>query len=196
MTAIALTLAAALAAQDARPAFKDCADCLAMVAIPPGSFMMGSTDAETVAENEPAQFAAWEKPRHRVTIAYLFALGRTEVTVAQYAAFVAARGERPGAGCAEWDFARNQWDKNPARTWRDPMHPSGDDHPVVCVDWADAKAYVAWLADRTGKPYRLATEAEWEYAARAGTETARFWGDDRHAACAYANVYDLDGKEG
>ena len=67
---------------------------------------------------------------------------------------------------------------------------------MVCVDWSDAKAYVASLAAKTGKPYRLATEAEWEYAARVGTMTARYWGDDRHAACAYANVYDLDGIAG
>lgn len=183
-------------AADAPRQFRDCAACPEMVAIPPGRFMMGTTDTEIEAEKEPAQFARWEMPRHLVTIDYSFALGRTEITRAQYAAFVKDAGERPPSGCAEWDFAKGQWDKDPARTWREPQNFSGEDHPVVRVDWSDAKAYVVWLAAKTGKPYRLATEAEWECAARAGTTTARYWGDDRHAACAYANVYDLDGLAG
>jgi formylglycine-generating enzyme required for sulfatase activity len=67
-----------------------------------------------------------------------------------------------------------------------------DTHPVVCVSWEDASAYAAWLTRRSGRNYRLLTEAEWEYAARAGTTTPRYWGDDANESCAYANTADLD----
>ncbi len=68
---------------------------------------------------------------------------------------------------------------------------SEPDHPVACVSWLDARAYVDWLAGITGQPYRLPTEAEWEYAARAGAVGDFTWGEDPALACAYANVYDL-----
>lgn len=81
----------------------------------------------------------------------------------------------------------------------DPSHSSadheglsldGDDQPVVFVTWADAYKYAKWLSDKTGKKFRLPTEAEWEYAARAGSETARFWGNESKLACTYANAQD------
>jgi formylglycine-generating enzyme required for sulfatase activity len=70
----------------------------------------------------------------------------------------------------------------------DPGFPTGDGDPVVCVSWTDAHSYVGWLSERTGATYRLPTEAEWEYAARAGTQTARWWGDGAAFACSNANV--------
>jgi formylglycine-generating enzyme required for sulfatase activity len=83
-------------------------------------------------------------------------------------------------------------------TWTEPVTGmdfvwiplNGDDHPVVMVDWHAADAFAEWLSQQTGAHLRLPTEAEWEYAARAGTETARYWGDAPDEACVYANVYD------
>ena len=191
---LVLLVGAPVAVAAATP-WVDCSDCPAMIAVPPGEFWMGSTDEETMREQEPAQFARWEKPRHRVTIAYRFAVGRYEVTRGQYAAFVAAT-RYPAGPCSAWDFSANAWDTSPQRTWRDPGFPQTDSHPVVCVSWDDARAYADWLAETTGKPYRLLTEAEWEYAARAGTQSIRFWGDDKNAACEHASVYDYDSIEG
>ncbi|MBL8253728.1 MAG: SUMF1/EgtB/PvdO family nonheme iron enzyme, partial [Candidatus Competibacter sp.] len=76
------------------------------------------------------------------------------------------------------------------RNWRNPGFPQTDAHPVVCVSWNDAVVYAEWLSRRTGQTYRLPTEAEWEYAARAGSAASRFWGDDPNAGCDFANAAD------
>jgi formylglycine-generating enzyme required for sulfatase activity len=147
----------------ARGEFDDCggaAWCPRMVAIPAGTFMMGSPKAE------PGRFD--DEAQRRVRVGAL-AVAKYPVTRGQWAAFVAAtRRPTPDAPCA---YARTG---HP--TWKDTGFPQDDQHPVVCVTWADAQHYARWLSARTGKHYRLLTDPEWEYAARGRTTTAYPWG--------------------
>ena len=138
--------------------FQDCADCPVTVVVTEGSYLMGSPSAEA---------GRWEDegPRHRVTIPGPFAVGRYEVTFAEWDAC------RRGGGCS---------------------HSPGDagwgrgNRPVIDVSWKDAREFVDWLSETTGRRYRLLSEAEWEYAARAGSDTAYSWGEEPgegHANC-------------
>ena len=129
--------------------FRDCPDCPEMVVVPAGSYRMGSQDG-----------LPRERPVHEVTIGAPFAVGRYEVTFAEWDACARDGGCPRGVDIAEdlgWERGRR---------------------PVINVSWNDAQRYVQWLSRKTGKPYRLPSESEWEYAARAGTETAYSWGDD------------------
>ncbi len=171
--------------------FRDCSDCPEMVVIPAGSAVIGSGPEETARENMPDTASSRERPQHKVMIARPFAVGRFKVTKGQYASFVKETGRTDAAGCSIWDFAAGRWNQDPEKSWRDPGFSQGDNEPAVCVSWADAKDFVAWLSRKTGRSYRLLAEAEWEYAARAGTATARYWGDGRDQACTYANVFDF-----
>ena len=169
----------------------ECATCIEMVDIPAGSFLMGSTPDERAREKVPAAQGDPEGPQVEVKI-NAFALGKTEVTVDQYSAFVAATGHPAGDCLAFFKTEKfTGWLPAHGTSWREPLFHQGGDHPVTCVSWDDAKAYVDWLAAETGEPYRLPSESEWEYAARAGTTTARYWGDsDGPEVCEYANVAD------
>jgi formylglycine-generating enzyme required for sulfatase activity len=138
--------------RDLRPkdTFKECADCPEMVVVPSGDFMMGSPAHERDSNND-------ESPQHRVRFASAFAISRFEVTFDEWDACVML------GGCI--------------------YHPSDQGwgrggRPVINVSWEDAQSFVAWLSRRTGRVYRLLSEAEWEYAARAGSETSYFWGDE------------------
>jgi formylglycine-generating enzyme required for sulfatase activity len=168
--------------------FRDCVGCPEMVVIPAGSFQMGSPTGEQGRDPD-------EGPVHDVRIAQL-ALGKREVSVGEFRAFVDATGYRTeaekGQGCWVWDGAK--WAYDAKRSWRAPGFPQGDDHPVVCVSWNDAREYLKWLSAKAKQSYRLPSEAEWEYAARAGTTTARFWGERSDQACAFANVADKSFK--
>ncbi len=169
--------------------FNDCADCPPMVAIEPGRFEMGSPDAERLYYGVPADLARQETPHHPVTITHGFAIGRTEVTRDQYAAFVAdTHRPQDAKGCSVLDRAHDAWVYRSGYSWDHPGVKSSGAHPVTCVSWNDATAYAAWLAQKTGQPYRLPSEAEWEYAARAGTGSAAPWGDSAEDACRNANI--------
>ena len=154
--------------------FRDCPNCPEMVVLPGGSFLMGAPPDAWFADNQ-------ERPYHPVTIAQPFAVGRYEVTFDEWDACVAE------GGCACYEPEDEDWGRGR--------------RPVINVSWENAQDYLYWLSQKTGKSYRLLSEAEWEYAVRAGTITDYYWGDyeKRDAICAYANVgesaFDCDGKE-
>lgn len=143
---------------------KDNLTGMEFVQIKGGCFNMGSPAGEK-------DHQAYEK-QHQVCVGD-FALGRTEVTNAQFRRFKSGHDSSQYKGISF----------------------NSDNQPVVNVDWNDAVAYAVWLSKETGKKYRLPTEAEWEYAARAGTQTARFWGNSPDGACPYANVHDKTSKQ-
>ena len=155
------------------------ADSLGMklVLVPAGAFLMGSPPGDP----DPRENGA---PAHRVTITRPFYLGAHEVTVGQFRAFVEATGyrtdaERDGKGGAVFDKDMDQIVNAPEFNWRKPGYPhvQAADEPVVQVSWNDATAFCRWLSKREGRPFRLPTEAEWEYACRAGTTTRWSSGD-------------------
>ncbi|MFO1087667.1 MAG: SUMF1/EgtB/PvdO family nonheme iron enzyme, partial [Reyranellaceae bacterium] len=168
---------------------KDCPNCPEMVSIPVGSFLMGASPAEEDREKVPERSRNQATPLRSVRVTQPFSLARYEVTRAQYAAFVTATGHAAGAGCEAFGDD-GKWGEKQGLNWRNPGFEQTDNDPVVCVSWNDAKAYVAWLSKLVGKPYRLPSEAEWEYAARAFTTTSRYWGNDRTPTCYFANAAD------
>ena len=133
-----------------------------MVVVPSGSFWMGSPSSEPGRDDN-------EGPRHRVTISRSFAVGVYEVTRGEFSQFISETGYSTGNSCRTYED--DDWDFRRGRTWRSPGFSQSDREPVVCVSWNDAKEYVRWLSGRTGQTYRLLSESEWEYVARAGTET-------------------------
>ncbi|HUT34193.1 MAG TPA: formylglycine-generating enzyme family protein [Planctomycetota bacterium] len=174
---------------------------MSFVLIPAGTFTMGSTEAEikAVLAKWPEAEETWhiavalpnwreareewfrdEKPAHKVSISRAFWMGKHEVTVGQFRRFVEATGYKTDAE-------------------KGPEFKQTDEHPVVCVSWNDAHAFVDWLnatdkAKPAGSSYRLPTEAEWEYACRAGTSTWYQWGDDPDKGKGWCNAADLTTK--
>jgi formylglycine-generating enzyme required for sulfatase activity len=156
--------------------FRECPDCPVMVGIPAGRFAMGSP------ANEPGRFDA-EGPQHVVSVK-AFAMGKYPVTSEEFLSFLRATGYQPKPCNA---MLRLGWHADGKGLAYPPTQVEPPDWPAVCLDWDDAHAYIAWLNAKVRKlrpgpsksgPYRLPTEAEWEYAARGGTTTARWWGDD------------------
>ena len=162
--------------------FRDCPTCPDMAVVPAGTFTMGSPDTE------PGRNAS-EGPRHEVRIPRAFAVGKFEISVKQYEEFVAASGGvADGGGCAVWTAYGHRFEKD--RSFRTPSFSQGPTNPVVCVSWQTALTYANWLTVRTGKPYRLLSEAEWEYAARANSKTRYHFGDDEAKLCEFGNGAD------
>jgi formylglycine-generating enzyme required for sulfatase activity len=155
-----------------------------MVAIPPGFFMQGSPPTEAERENT-------EGPQRYVTIAYPLAVARHEITRSEFAHFITETGHEIN-GCTVYD---GQWNKHYSGNWQAPGFDQDERHPVTCVSWNDAKAYLQWLGQKTQRAYRLLSDSEWEYVARARVETSRIWGDDLTSACDSANVADLSSEQ-
>ncbi|MCE3285514.1 MAG: hypothetical protein K0R70_1770 [Steroidobacteraceae bacterium] len=145
----------------AGPGNRDCPECPEMVIAPAGAFQMGSPDREEGRQSH-------ESPMRTVTFAKPFAIGKYEITFDEWDACVAAKACAPVPDDG-WGRGRR---------------------PVIHVNFQMATDYARWLSERTGKPYRLPSEAEWEYAARAGSTTPWYWGDDSRRACEHANVGD------
>ena len=161
--------------------FRDCPECPEMVVVPAGSFMMGSPASDEGRVDD-------EGPQHRVTVAEPFAVGVHEVTRGEFARFVRETNRSMGSSC--WVWAEGTWAERSGRSWRNPGFAQTDRHPVVCVSWEDARAYVRWLSGKTDQRYRLLSESEWEYVARARTRTARYWGESESGQCRHANGAD------
>ncbi|MDR6641369.1 MULTISPECIES: formylglycine-generating enzyme family protein [unclassified Luteibacter] len=149
----------------------------AMVVVPTGKFLMGSPDGERGHD-------ANEAPVHEVQIDKGFAMARSAVTIGQFRDFVRATGYVPQSqslqGGSVYDEQSGGLRDDDAATWQDDYagKPGQERLPVINVSWNDAKAYADWLSQRTGKKYRLASEAEFEYSLRAGSTTRYWWGDD------------------
>ena len=177
-----------------KDSFKECEICPEMVVVPAGSFTMGSPKSE---KNRHKALDKNESPQHVVSIGRPFAVGKFEITVDQFAAFVKETGHDTGSKCGTYEDGKVELRGN--RSWRNPGFLQNGSHPAACLNWDDSKAYVAWLSRITGKGYRLLTEAEWEYAARGRTRPGsapRFhFGGDESAMCGYGNGADQTAKK-
>jgi len=178
--------------------------------IPSGEFKMGSRESaeataaffnKTYGEDLlTADLFKDEHPQHRVRITKPFYLGTYHVTRGQFRQFVAdtayktdaEKGERPGAW--GWDPDKKEFGFNAKYSWRNAGFEQTDEHPVVNVSWNDAVAFCKWLGKKENKTYRLPTEAEWEYACRAGTTTRYYSGDDPETLAKVGNVADAAAK--
>ena len=169
------------AAREVGERFRDCAMCPEVVVLPAGSYRMGSPAGQPGRE-------AREGPAHEVTFAAPFAIGVYEVKVSEFQRFVEEAGYSAGSSCNTLEDGEYQ--ERVGRSWRNPGFAQDGRHPVACVNWADAQAYVAWLSRKTGEGYRLPSEAEWEYAARADTTTVRYWDGAEADQCRFANGAD------
>ncbi|MBI1386346.1 MAG: SUMF1/EgtB/PvdO family nonheme iron enzyme [Rhizobiales bacterium] len=180
--------------------FRDCPQCPEMVVIPAGTFMMGAGPHETTAilgefPYVKRQWIASETVRHPVTIARPLAVGKFEVTRGQFAHFADETGHRVEDSCFTHSDTPAAWGRTEGRSFRNTGYPQTDDDPATCVSWGDAKAYTLWLKKLTGHDYRLLSEAEWEYAARADSATRFGFGDDAGDLCRNGNGADRTGGE-
>jgi formylglycine-generating enzyme required for sulfatase activity len=163
-----------------------------LVLIPAGTFSMGSPESEK--DRSP------DEVRHEVTISKPFYLGVYTITRGQFRQFVNDTGykteaEADGKGGFGWNAAMRDLKYDAKYSWRDPGFEQTDEHPVVIVSWKDAVKYAEWLGSKDGQTYRLPTEAEWEYACRAGSTTKFYFGDDDEELVHYGNLADASFRQ-
>jgi formylglycine-generating enzyme required for sulfatase activity len=208
-----LLAACATTGQQHAPAAFENSLGMQFVQVPAGEFLMGSDETpDSLARDFPGYETARflklndEEPVHRVRISRPFWLGRHEVTVGQFRQFLAASGYVPesiadGSGAygynANYDPAttirRDAFEgRDPKYSWANPGFPQTDEQPVVNVTWHDAQALAAWLSSKENRRYRLPTEAEWEYACRAGSQGRYSHGDSPQRLAAVANTFDAE----
>ncbi len=153
-----------------------------MVVMPVGSYRMGCLSDDDACVDD-------ENPVHEVRISRPFALSRYEVTRGEFRRFVEATGQSTGDSCRVYEAG--SWETRSGYNWQNPGFRQSNRDPVVCVSWQDAMAYLSWLTQETGNSYRLPSEAEWEFAARGGTETKYHFGDAQSQLCDWGNGADL-----
>lgn len=164
---------------------QDCSECPELVVIPPGQFRQGSPDSET------GHFSN-ESPLRTVSINYPFVAGKTEVTRGEFAQYIADIDNNNLTGC--WVY-EGTWIKQMAFDWSNPGYEQNDQHPVTCVSWLDAQAYIQWLSQKTGQSYRLLTASEWEYIARVNDNNSRYWKGNPDLACQFSNTADRTAEQ-
>lgn len=167
--------------------FRECDQCPEMVVMPPGQYFFGSPPDEPGRDND-------EGPQVHVRLTP-FAVSRFEITRSEFSDFVTASGHKPITSC--YIASENgRWDPRADANWRAAGFAQDENHPVVCVSWTDANAYVHWLNSMVpGEPYRLLSESEWEYVARAGSATPFWWGTEQAEFCSFANGGDADARD-
>lgn len=164
---------------------RDCEHCPEMVMIPAGTAILGASADDPFRSPD-------ELPERRIVIREAFAVSRYEVTRDQYEAFVRATNRPVGGDCLTDRVKLGDWQYDAGTTFRDPGFSQAGNHPVACVNWDEAQAYVAWLNSQTDRGYRLLTEVEWEYVARGGDALNHVypWGNDQAKGCTSANASD------
>jgi formylglycine-generating enzyme required for sulfatase activity len=165
---------------------RDCDVCPVMIDIPGGEFMMGTAEADRLVDPRTGKPATNDGPVRKVTVPG-FAFGKYEVSVAEYAAFIEATGHETVNVCMEFSKPGG-FTMSKEFNWANPGFEHDERAPVGCISFFDAQAYAAWLSEITSENYRLPSEAEWEYATRAGSTGPYFWGDSEADSCKYANV--------
>jgi formylglycine-generating enzyme len=164
--------------------------------IPPGEFIMGTqVSADEIHRRFPGGKIEWyviEHPPHKVRITHPYYLGAQEVRVSDFERFVRATGYKTTAEIDGyvWEDRFGEMKQVEGLNWRNPGFEQQSTHPVIFVSWDDAVAFCEWLSHVEGRTYRLPTEAEWEYACRAGTDTLYFWGDNPDRGEGYLNAAD------
>ena len=171
-----------------------------LVEIPAGEFIMGgnipAADMVKQTGEDISRFTD-QFPQHQVVISKPFYMGQTEVTRAEFEQFVVAESFVTYGEKVDWSYSvkDGEWVRVDHKNWRNPYFLQGPDHPVISVTYSDLVAFCKWLSEKEGKTYRLPTEAEWEYAYRAGSTTVSPWGDSDADAEGWGNGADLAIRE-